>query len=298
MVDANGDVQLVKSYRPYGETLYSGGNGDTNYGFTGEWTLSSTNLIYLRARYYVPAIGRFLSKDTWKGDSLQVMSFNRWLYSNGNPLIYIDPTGYKPFIILACGMYTDGACENGKDLKDYNNQVPLEPFSKWADQEEIDKKYFDYSSYDDKEKYAKNIRDFMENKMDSEFILVGHSAGADVIIWAANLYIKDYFNPRNVLGIMALDMDLSKDIDDLYTQNDIDRLKDNGIPVSVFRSTDYKDVLQPEDFTEVKPNFCTNIWLFWKWVTRTGLSKHKYLSVDQAGFDKYMKPVLESWINK
>jgi len=27
----------------------------------------------------------------------------------------------------------------------------------------------------------------------------------------------------------------------------------------------------------------------------TGLTHHKYLSVDQAGFDKYMKPVLEDW---
>jgi hypothetical protein len=53
-------------------------------------------LIYLRARYYTPTLGRFLTKDTWAGDSSHPLSFNAWNYVDGNPINYADPTGQCP----------------------------------------------------------------------------------------------------------------------------------------------------------------------------------------------------------
>jgi hypothetical protein len=52
--------------------------------------------VYLRARYYAPGIGRFLTKDTWKGDANSPMSLNRWTYVHGNPTTYYDPSGHVP----------------------------------------------------------------------------------------------------------------------------------------------------------------------------------------------------------
>jgi len=48
----------------------------------------------LRARYYNPTDGRFISRDTWSGDVNNPHSLNRWMYVEGNPINYIDPTGH------------------------------------------------------------------------------------------------------------------------------------------------------------------------------------------------------------
>ncbi len=65
---------------------------ETPYGFTGEVT-DATGNIYLRARYYNPNDGRFLSRDTWAGDVNNPLSLNRWMYVEGNPVNYVDPSG-------------------------------------------------------------------------------------------------------------------------------------------------------------------------------------------------------------
>jgi hypothetical protein len=51
-------------------------------------------LLYLRARYYNPADGRFQSRDTWSGDYNNPLSLNRWMYVEGNPVNFVDPSGY------------------------------------------------------------------------------------------------------------------------------------------------------------------------------------------------------------
>jgi len=68
------------------------GSSVSTYGFTGEYT--SNNLVYLRARQYAPSMGRFLTQDTWGGDANSPMSFNRWMYVQGNPINATDPSGY------------------------------------------------------------------------------------------------------------------------------------------------------------------------------------------------------------
>ena len=53
----------------------------------------STQLVYLRARYYAPNMGRFISRDTWGGDFDQPVTYNKWVYANANPVLYADPSG-------------------------------------------------------------------------------------------------------------------------------------------------------------------------------------------------------------
>lgn len=54
----------------------------------------STQLLFLRARYYNPADGRFQSRDTWSGDVNRPLSLNRWMYTEGNPVNATDPSGF------------------------------------------------------------------------------------------------------------------------------------------------------------------------------------------------------------
>ncbi len=94
MASVTGTLTLAKSYQPFGSVLSSAGVGASNYGFTGEWT-DATGLIYLRARYYAPGQGRFISADPWGGDPNRPMSYNKWLYAYANPIRLSDPTGLR-----------------------------------------------------------------------------------------------------------------------------------------------------------------------------------------------------------
>ena len=92
LTDSNGAVTLSKSYQPYGSVLSTSGSGSSAYGFTGEWT-DNTGLVYLRARYYMSGVGRFVSKDMWPGDYNNPLTLNGWNYTAGNPINRIDPSG-------------------------------------------------------------------------------------------------------------------------------------------------------------------------------------------------------------
>jgi RHS repeat-associated protein len=98
LTDATGNVTLSRNYTPYGETqseIRDPQSEITHYGFTGEAADAETGLIFLRARYYAPGMGRFLSRDAWRGDSQVPMSYNAWLYVMDNPIIYADPSGMR-----------------------------------------------------------------------------------------------------------------------------------------------------------------------------------------------------------
>jgi RHS repeat-associated protein len=50
-------------------------------------------LYYLRARFYDPTIGRFLTPDPLRGFSTDPQSLNRYAYAGNNPVNRVDPTG-------------------------------------------------------------------------------------------------------------------------------------------------------------------------------------------------------------
>ena len=64
-----------------------------SYRYIGEYTGDYNELLYLRARYYAPSIGRFLTKDIWDGDVNRPLSFHQWMYVEGNPINRTDPSG-------------------------------------------------------------------------------------------------------------------------------------------------------------------------------------------------------------
>jgi RHS repeat-associated protein len=47
----------------------------------------------LWARYYDPAIGRFLSQDPYPVNTGNPMELNRYVYTANNPVNYTDPSG-------------------------------------------------------------------------------------------------------------------------------------------------------------------------------------------------------------
>ncbi|MGQ0602628.1 MAG: RHS repeat domain-containing protein [Anaerolineales bacterium] len=95
LANASGAVTLAKGYQPFGTMLSSNGTGASMYGFTGEVT-DNTGLVYLRARYYAPGHGRFLTRDPWQGSVYRPLSLNKWSYVEGNPIRFTDPAGLFP----------------------------------------------------------------------------------------------------------------------------------------------------------------------------------------------------------
>ncbi|WP_342592578.1 RHS repeat-associated core domain-containing protein [Cohnella thailandensis] len=62
--------------------------------YSGEFFDAEVGLYYLRARYYDPYVGRFISRDSYEGQADDPMSLNRYTYTHNNPLIFWDPTGH------------------------------------------------------------------------------------------------------------------------------------------------------------------------------------------------------------
>jgi RHS repeat-associated protein len=93
MVDPSAAVQLARSYDPFGNVLEQTGAGQSKFGYTGEQT-DPTGLVFLRARYYNPAVGRFLTADSVVPDPLSSNGWNRYAYAGNNPTRYTDPSGH------------------------------------------------------------------------------------------------------------------------------------------------------------------------------------------------------------
>jgi RHS repeat-associated protein len=90
------------AYGPYGQPLTSNGSvlaGGTNAainggkGFLNERYDPETGLSYLHARYLDPALGRFITPDTWD-PILSGVDINRYAYANNDPVNLSDPNGH------------------------------------------------------------------------------------------------------------------------------------------------------------------------------------------------------------
>jgi RHS repeat-associated protein len=61
--------------------------------FTGEQTDDELGFVYLRARYYDPVLGRFLSSDDYPWFITHPETINRYVYVAQNPVNQVDPSG-------------------------------------------------------------------------------------------------------------------------------------------------------------------------------------------------------------
>jgi RHS repeat-associated protein len=91
--DETGQVVASYSYKPFGGLRTMTGASGNAHRFTGEQTDDEIGLLYLRARYYDPEIGRFITKDPLPGFSTSPQSLNRYAYAHNNPINLTDPTG-------------------------------------------------------------------------------------------------------------------------------------------------------------------------------------------------------------
>lgn len=90
LTGADGLVQTTYSYEPFGRTVVSGMSSNS-FQYTGRES-DLTGLYYYRARYYSPALHRFLIEDPLRFSSGDVMLYG---YVSNNPTNFIDSRGQE-----------------------------------------------------------------------------------------------------------------------------------------------------------------------------------------------------------
>lgn len=66
---------------------------DNPFRYCGEYYDKETESIYLRARYYQPVVGRFLTRDTYTGESDEPLSLHLYTYCGNDGVNAWDPDG-------------------------------------------------------------------------------------------------------------------------------------------------------------------------------------------------------------
>jgi len=82
--DGAGQVTMARVYDPFGGLLAQeggqAGQARGSLGFAGEQAEAAAGLIFLRARYYDPATGRFLTRDPYPAYALAPSTLHRYAY--------------------------------------------------------------------------------------------------------------------------------------------------------------------------------------------------------------------------
>jgi RHS repeat-associated protein len=93
LTNAAGSVTDTYDYDAYGNVVNTTGSTSNEFLYRGEQLDSDLSLYYLRARYYNPLTGKFLSQDPYPGEIFRPASLHRYRFANGNPVNRLDPRG-------------------------------------------------------------------------------------------------------------------------------------------------------------------------------------------------------------
>ncbi|MBQ7033917.1 MAG: hypothetical protein IJN25_09710 [Clostridia bacterium] len=179
----NASYAVTKTYRydAFGNEQNIDANDTNPFRYCGEYFDTETGYIYLRARYYDPTIGRFISKDPIR-DGL-----NWYVYCGNNPVMFKDPLGLS---ITLSGT-------------DEEKNIAFKHLQKLTD----DKLYFDKDSGKVSYEINKNIRrevgtslarEVIDNSIDCEIVIFAENNGYSIPIYDGDKLIKTKieFNPN------------------------------------------------------------------------------------------------------
>jgi len=103
LTDVTGTVQTQYTFDPFGNTTQGGASSANSFAYTGREN-DGSGLYFLRARYYIPAIGRFISEDPIG----LAGGINVYAYAYDNPVNFLDPSGLDVTINTYHGDFPNG----------------------------------------------------------------------------------------------------------------------------------------------------------------------------------------------
>jgi RHS repeat-associated protein len=97
LTDDAGNVTQARFYTPFGapEAAYGQALTTGSFGYAGEQEDPASGLTYLRARYYDPSVGRFLTRDPYPAYASMPSTLHRYAYVGNNPINRVDPSGLR-----------------------------------------------------------------------------------------------------------------------------------------------------------------------------------------------------------
>jgi RHS repeat-associated protein len=113
--DEAGVARQVIDYDPFGNVTRAIGVPSGSFGYAREQYDAASGLIFLRARYYDPTLGRFLNRDTYPAFAPMPQTPYRYAYVHNNPINHTDPAGL-------CAWY-DAICKGKEGLKNLGNSI-------------------------------------------------------------------------------------------------------------------------------------------------------------------------------
>ncbi len=153
LTDPTGVVTDTYDYDAWGNAVDVTGSTPNLYRYRGEQYDPDLNLYYLRARYFNPLTGRFLTRDQAEGKQIDPKGLHKYLYAGGDPVNVIDPTGRNSllegtyievatgipwmtvaakssFLIFAIWCWGISALQEGQKLS--GNPKPYDPGEPWG----------------------------------------------------------------------------------------------------------------------------------------------------------------------
>ncbi len=204
IADGTGTVVAKYDYLPYGQVASDLANTVTDNPFTFNGILGvqdeGEGLFYMQQRFYDATTARFLSRDPLGF----VAGSNLYMFGKNNPMIYADPTGRNPFLLILGAVSAaywllgsaeshDNANANAAEINAKYRQLELEKKRKFED------KYKGYSkSMKQKLADAENISNMYQigmNKFAENAEHVGNranEAGEIAESTAENVALGDY----------------------------------------------------------------------------------------------------------
>ena len=130
LTDESGKVTKIYEYDSFGNEVNPDSKDENPFRYCGEYYDKETEEIYLRARYYQPAVGRFLTRDTYTGESDEPESLHLYTYCENDGVNYFDPSGHKPAKKIGegkwCKLYKKKSYSGGRKIKISKNSPPNE----------------------------------------------------------------------------------------------------------------------------------------------------------------------------
>jgi RHS repeat-associated protein len=143
VTNSSGTLTSQQRYLPFGapRTIPNSPILATDFGYTGQRLLDSGmgGIMDYRARFYSPALARFIQPDSIIPNQLNPQSWNRFSYVLNSPIIFNDPSGHFPQNCGPDNIYCGGLAENdyysvpapgqggGGDVEDDDDEIISDP---------------------------------------------------------------------------------------------------------------------------------------------------------------------------
>ena len=94
LLDESGNVTKTYEYDSFGNEVKPEKKDENPYRYCGEYYDKETEEVYLRARYYESSVGRFITRDTYTGESDEPLSLHLYTYCENDGVNAWDPSGH------------------------------------------------------------------------------------------------------------------------------------------------------------------------------------------------------------